>query len=293
MENHQTVVNALADCISVVEQNGIKIIKVEHPKASAAISLHGGHLLSFRPQGEKEVIWLSDKAEFSPEKAIRGGIPICWPWFGRIASPAHGFARTSQWHLVEHRENDQGVVVCLGLEETEKTLSIWPYVFQARLYIEISTTLKVTLDIHNTDDKPWHFSAALHSYFNLANIEQTITTGMGRVYSDSLQNGKVCQGEDELQLSDTVDRIYTQPESSIVINDAGNQRSIVIENQGDNAAVIWNPWKEGAATMGDMSDHGYQTMLCVESSYHSDNIAHGKTLQPGENHQLITKVSIK
>ncbi len=290
MKHYQPVIGALSDCISVVENNGIKIINVNHSKATASVSLHGAHVLSFKPAGQQEVLWLSEKAQFDHEKALRGGIPVCWPWFGRIASPAHGFARTSQWHLVEHKESDSGVIICLGLEESDETLAIWPYCFQVRLYVEVSDSLKVTLDVRNTDDKPWNFSGALHSYFNVADIAETAVTGMGQEYRDSLLQDKLCSGEKELTLSNTIDRVYTQPESEITIHDSSHNRSIVITNQGHNCAVIWNPWQQGAEAMADMADDGYQTMLCVESTYHAASLEQGKTLQPEENYRLVTEI---
>ncbi|WED20948.1 D-hexose-6-phosphate mutarotase [Vibrio sp. JC009] len=292
MEKHSSVVNALADCVTIVEREGAKIVSVQHEKAQAEIALHGAHVISFKPQGQEDVIWLSEKADFSPEKAIRGGIPVCWPWFGRVAAPAHGFARTSEWALIEHRETEEGVIVCLGLEENEETLAVWPHAFQARLYVEVSEKLKVTLDVTNTDDKEWKFSGALHTYFNIADIRESVTTGMGAEYIDSLQEGKICQGGAELQLTDTVDRVYTQPEELIKISDPKNSRTIEIRNSGDNSAVIWNPWAEGAAGMGDMQDNGWETMLCVESTLHAKSIEEGKILAPEESYQLVTEISV-
>lgn len=293
MENHHPVINPLSDCVSVIQRGELKVIQIAHPKATAEIALHGAHLLSFKPQGQQDVIWLSEKAEFNKEKAIRGGIPVCWPWFGRIAAPAHGFARTSEWYLVEHRESEQGVIVCLALEESEQSRAIWPFAFQARLYIEVSDSLKVTLDICNTDNKPWRFSGALHSYLNIADIAQSETTGMGPEYIDSLQDGKTCQGGSILQLTDTVDRVYTQPEEVIEVSDLQNKRIISVKNSGANSAVIWNPWLEGASAMADMQDSGYQTMLCVESAYHASSLETGKELQPDESYQLVTEIAVK
>ncbi len=292
MENYQPVIGALSDCVSVVENNGIKIVNISHTKATASVSLHGGHVISFKPAGQQDVIWMSDRAEFDHTKALRGGIPVCWPWFGRITFPAHGFARTSEWHLIEHRESDNGVIICLGLEENENTLAIWPYCFQVLLYVEVSDSLKVTLDIRNTDDKPWAFSGALHSYFNVADIMTTRVTGMGLEYSDSLLQGKRCSGEKELKFNSIVDRVYTQPEERIVIHDTNHNRSIVIKNQGHNCAVIWNPWQQGAQTMSDMTDNGYQTMLCVESTYHAASLQEGKWLQPEQNTLLVTEITL-
>lgn len=281
----------LSDNVTIVEKDGVKIVRVIHDKATAGIALHGGHVVSFTPAGKDDLIWMSDSAIFDGKAALRGGIPVCWPWFGRIAAPAHGFARTSEWMLVEHKENDHGVIVVLGLEATADTLAIWPYQFQARLYVEIGDALNVTLEVTNTDEKAWTFSGALHTYLNVGDISQTTTTGMGREYIDSLQNAKVCQGGEQLLLTDTIDRVYTAPEAQIKVADAKLNRTLTVENSGHNSAVLWNPWAAGAQSMADMPDDGYQTMLCVESTLHAPCLSAGKTLQPGESHQLITRLS--
>lgn len=279
----------LSDNVTIVEVDQVKVVRVIHEKATAGIALHGGHVISFKPEGQEDLIWMSEQAIFDGKAALRGGIPVCWPWFGRIAAPAHGFARNSEWTLLEHRENEHGVIIELGLMTSESTFSVWPHQFQAHLLVEISDELKVTLDVINTDEQPWTFSGALHTYLNVADIETAKTTGMGAEYIDSLLDNKVCQGGDELVLTDTIDRVYTKPES--VINIADGTRTISVENQGHNSAVLWNPWAAGAESMGDMQDDGYKTFLCVESTLHAPSLEQGKTLQPGERHQLITKIS--
>lgn len=283
----------LSDNVTIVEQDGVKIVRVIHEKATAGIALHGGHVVSFKSSGQDDLIWMSEQANFNGVAALRGGIPVCWPWFGRIAAPAHGFARTSEWSLVEHRENEDGVIISLGLQDSADTHAVWPHKFQARLNVEISETLKVTLDVVNTDDAPWTFSGALHTYLNVGDIEQTTTRGMGPEFIDGLQDAKICLGGETLELTDTIDRVYTQPESVISIQDNALSREISVTNEGHNSAVLWNPWAEGAQGMGDMQDDGYKTMLCVESTLHAASIEDGKTLQPGESHQLITTISAK
>ncbi|USD66054.1 D-hexose-6-phosphate mutarotase [Vibrio sp. SCSIO 43136] len=281
----------LSDCVTIVEKDQVKMVRVMHDKATAAVALHGGHVVSYTPAGQDDLIWMSTQAKFDGETALRGGIPVCWPWFGRIAAPAHGFARTTEWELVEHRENDNGVILELALFPSEETHDIWPHMFDARLFVEIGDELKVSLNVINIDDTPWTFSGALHTYLNIADITATKTTGMGLEYIDSLQAAKICQGGEELVLTDTIDRVYTQPEALIQVNDS--KRTISVENQGHNSAVLWNPWAEGAAGMGDMQDDGYKTMLCVESTVHAPTIEAGITLQPGERHQLSTVISAK
>ncbi|SJZ63529.1 Aldose 1-epimerase [Vibrio cincinnatiensis] len=282
---------ALSNCVTMVEKDNVKIVRIIHDKAVAGIALHGGHVLSFQPKGQPDLIWMSSDTLFDGKAALRGGIPVCWPWFGRIAAPAHGFARSTEWTLVEHRENEQGVMISLGLETSEQTLAIWPHHFQIRLLVEIRDTLQVTLEIINTDKKEWVFSGALHTYLNVGDIRQTETTGMGLEYLDNLNHGQKTAGTNSLVLTDTIDRVYTQPEAQIRVKDPVLNRTLLIKNHGHNSAVLWNPWSQGAQAMADMDNEGYQTMLCVESTWHANSLEEGKTLQPGERYQLSTTLS--
>lgn len=286
-------VTVLSDNVTIVQKDQVKIVRIIHDKAVAGISLHGGHVVSYQPADQQDLIWMSEEAIFDGKAALRGGIPVCWPWFGRIAAPAHGFARTSEWELVEHRENDQGVIVELALFPSEETHQIWPHMFDARLLVEVGSELKVTLKVINIDDQEWTFSGALHSYLNVGDILQAQTTGMGAEYIDSLQADKVCQGGNTLVLTDTIDRVYTQPEAVIEVADKVLERTLCIENHGHNSAVLWNPWAEGAQSMADMQDDGYKTMICVESTVHAPTIKQGITLQPGESYDLVTVISAK
>ncbi|WP_318401334.1 D-hexose-6-phosphate mutarotase [Photobacterium leiognathi] len=284
-----STVNALSDHVTVCEYQGISIIRVIHPLAEAGISLHGGHLIWFKPASEKDIIWLSENAEFDTQKAIRGGIPVCWPWFGKAGTPSHGFARTSQWTLQEHRENENGVIVSLQLEDNEETRALWPYKFNNVLTFEIGTELKVSLTSTNTDSQPWSYGGALHTYFDIADINNIEITGMGSTYLDSTQQGKACEGGDVLTFTSETDRVYTQPEATITINDKNNERNILVTNKGHNAAVIWNPWQELSISMGDMADNSFETMVCVESTIHQPSIE----LAPGQSHTLATTVVSK
>lgn len=283
----------LSDCVTIIEHDQVKMVRIIHDKATAAIALHGGHVVSFQPAGQDDLIWMSDAALFDGKAALRGGIPVCWPWFGRLAAPAHGFARTSEWQLLEHRENEHGVILVLGLSDSETTQAIWPYQFNLRLEVEVTEQLKVSLQVTNQDEKAWTFSGALHTYLNVGDVRQVKTTGMGSEYIDSLQDAKVCQGGETLVLTDTIDRVYTQPALQIEVQDPLLDRSLVVENSGHNSAVLWNPWAQGAAAMADMTDDGYQTMLCVESALHSPCLSAGQTLQPGESHTLTTTISVR
>ncbi|MEC6882397.1 D-hexose-6-phosphate mutarotase [Photobacterium piscicola] len=284
-----STINALSDAVTVCEYQGVKIIRIIHPMVEAGISLHGGHLLWFKPAGEKDVIWLSDNAEFDLTKAVRGGIPVCWPWFGKAGTPSHGFARTSEWTLSQHRENEHGVIVSLTLEDNQQTREIWPHKFHNQITFEMNAELKVSLSSTNTDTQPWSFGGALHTYFNIADINNISITGMGHTYLDSTQAGKACQGSDVLTFSAETDRVYTQPQPTILIADKNNQRTIAVTNDGDNAAVIWNPWQQLSISMADMANNSFETMVCVESTIHTPTIE----LQPGQSHTLATRIAIQ
>ncbi|MGF1861728.1 D-hexose-6-phosphate mutarotase [Photobacterium profundum] len=284
-----STINALSDAVTICEFQGVKIVRVIHNTAEAGISLHGGHLIWFKPAGDQDVIWLSEKAEFDTTKAIRGGIPVCWPWFGKAATPSHGFARNSQWTLKEHRENSNGVIISLMLEDSESTREMWPHKFKNELIFEIGTQLKVHLTSTNVDDHSWSYGGALHTYFTVADINTVDITGMGKNFSDSTKGGKAAEGNDTLVFTQEVDRVYTSPQEIIEINDKNNQRKIAVKNQGHNAAVIWNPWQDLSISMSDMADNSFETMVCVESTIHGKGIE----LAPGQSHTLSTLISVK
>lgn len=287
--NTLPTVAALSDAVTICEYQGIKIVRINHAQAEAAISLHGGHLVWFKPKGEDDVIWLSEKAEFDTTKAIRGGIPVCWPWFGKAAAPSHGFARNSEWTLHEHRENDNGVIIALTLCDSDATRAVWPHKFSNMLTFEIGTELTVSLTSTNNDDDAWSYSGALHTYFNVESIRETTISQMGSQYQDSTQSGQICQGGEQLSFNGEVDRVYTQPESTVMIHD-GNRRQIAVTNSGHNAAVIWNPWQALSESMADMADDSFETMVCVESTIHNSQSI---TLAPGESHTLTTQIQVK
>ncbi|WBA83304.1 D-hexose-6-phosphate mutarotase [Endozoicomonas sp. GU-1] len=272
--------------------NGLPILKIQSHECEAAISLHGGHLLQFKPTGHQDVIWLSKKAIFSPGKAIRGGVPVCWPWFGPVSAPSHGFARISPWQLLDHGENEQTVTIRLKLCTSEQTREIWPHDFSAVLTFTLGATLRIDLEMINTGERPWQWSGALHSYFNIAATTETWITGAGTSYLDSLQNGLPCNTSEALIINQPIDRIYTAPDATIAIHDRGNQRIIHVVNAGHNSAVIWNPWKETSRNMGDMNDDGYETMVCVEATRYAKDLASGALLMPGEKNILSTEISV-
>ena len=153
-------------------------------------------------------------------------------------------------------------------------------------------TLHIGLEMINTGESPWQWSGALHTYFNIAEATETWITGAGASYIDSLKNDRPCETSEALIINQSIDRIYTAPDETIAIHGQGNQRIIHVRNQGHNSAVIWNPWKELSRSMGDMSDDGYETMVCVEATRYAKDLASGSLLMPGEKQSLSTEISV-
>ncbi|MDO6579808.1 D-hexose-6-phosphate mutarotase [Photobacterium sp. 2_MG-2023] len=279
----------LSEHISLCRLDGVDIIRILHPECQAAISLFGGHLLSFQPQGHEDLIWMSEAADFSGKSALRGGIPVCWPWFGKVASPSHGFARSSVWELESFNDQQSHVTVTLTLHDSPKSRAIWPYRFHNRLHFEFDKTLKVQLTSTNTDQRPWLMSGALHTYLAVGDIMQTKLSGLGNEYLDGLANQQRLPTNGVLQFDDAVDRVYCRAEDTIYLEDPALFRRLRMHNHGHDSAVVWNPWQSGAAGMADMTPDGYTTMLCVESALAGQGIV----LEPGQSHNLSTEICVE
>lgn len=274
----------LSDYITICELDSLNVIRVIHPKATAAISLFGGHILSFQATGKEDAIWMSEKADFSATKAIRGGIPICWPWFGKAAEPSHGFARTSQWTLNEHRENDDGVLLSLTLQDSAETRAIWPHSFNLELLIEITDKLNVSLITTNTGKTTIQIGGALHSYLKVDDIGSIKISGLGHQY---IEHGETQASSGIAVFNQELDRIYIHPDKTVLIASPKRQHNLAISNCGHNAVVVWNPWQLLSASMSDMTLEGYRTMVCVESCNYDRSIM----LNAGEQHILSTTIS--
>ena len=247
------------------------------------IALHGAHVLSWIPAGASEHLFLSTRSIHAPGVAIRGGIPVIFPQFAALGTlPKHGFARTAMWQQVTPSPVS-GValaqdVALFEMRSTAATLALWPHAFLAQLRVILSAiTLELELTIHNTDDKPFLFTAALHTYLRVSQIADVGVQGLrGVYYRDSVTATSGClEVADVLRIKGEVDRIYQQAPALLEVDDT--TRRIRIEHQGFVDAVVWNPGEEGGAKMADMEECGYAHMLCVEGGVIVDPI----WLQPG------------
>lgn len=256
------VVTQISPYLSQRQVGELPAIIVSHPKVRAALTLQGAHLIAWQPSGEQPVLWLSDKSQFTPGKAIRGGVPICWPWFGPAGEPAHGFARNQPWTLSAHDENEDGVMLTLVLESNAQTLKLWPHEFTLIARFRLGQHCEIELEAHGDFDA----TAALHSYFTVSDISGVEVSGLGNSYIDKVNQGEIGSSNGKQRYPGRIDRIFTAAEDCSVINDPAAQRQIEVYHHHHSDVVTWNPGVELSCSMADMPNEGYKTMVCVETA---------------------------
>ncbi len=274
---------------------GLPQVCISNNFATATISLHGAHLLSFIPRNQKDLLWVSDKSLFTTDRAIRGGIPICWPWFNAHPTdadkPSHGFARLSEWTVVSTKSLPDGATkISFELQSNDKTMQLWPYDFRAEYSVTVGDKLKVALTTHNTGRDAFTITSALHTYFSISNIENVTIHGLeNSPFMDSLT--------DQIEIEDMpliidreIDRVYLAHSGDCLIEDTGLQRKIRIGKQGSKSSVVWNPWIEKSERMSDFGNDEYKSMLCVESTNTHSDIIH---IMPNQSHTLSATISSK
>jgi glucose-6-phosphate 1-epimerase len=264
---------------------GYPVFEVAHPKCTARVALHGAHVMSWKPVDEEEVLYLSPDAVFKEGKAIRGGIPVCWPWFNAHPTnpemPAHGIARTRFWELVEAGESGDGVVLKFGMSD-----GIW----NASVTVKAGAELEVILETRNPNEIPIVVSGALHSYFAVSDIEQVRVVNLeGADYLDTVGTPTMRNQKGALGFGSEVDSIYDSSSSLLLVDDLSG-RTILIEKGGSPSTVVWNPWAEKSAAMGDMPDDGYLKFCCVEAAIANDKAV---IVMPGASHVLSTRISVE
>lgn len=285
------------ELVFTCNETGMTLLSVENANAKACFTLQGAHLLRWKPANTtEEVIWLSEQAVFSEGKSIRGGIPLCWPWFGAHPQqganwPAHGFARTSLWGIVATQSLDEGATrIQFALLPNAQTEAMWPSGARVFYNVTIGRRLELELITQNKGDQPVHISQALHSYFQVGDVQQVKLHGLSNTeYLDKLAGFERKRQQGVVTINQEVDRIYLDTANDCVIEDERWQRNIVIIKCGSHSTVVWNPWREIAEKMADMGQHGYQSMLCVESANAADDAV---VVAPGKAHHLWVQYEV-
>ena len=278
----------------VVGNGGLSKVLVTSPEAEGEIYLHGAHITSWKPTGKDEVLFLSSKSLWKDGHAIRGGVPICFPWFGAKAddpsAPAHGFVRTKEWQLESTVHADEGTIVSMFTESDQGTKRWWPAQFRLAFRVTFGHDLKLELVVTNTGNQPLRFEEALHAYHRVGNIQNARVRGLqGLTYIDKTDSNKRKSQDGDIAVVSETDRVYLDTTSAIELDDPALRRRANVAKENSRTTVIWNPWVEKAHAMADFGDDEWTQMICIESSNVGDFAV---DLPPGGQHAMKAIVRV-
>ncbi|MBN1398484.1 MAG: D-hexose-6-phosphate mutarotase [Bacteroidetes bacterium] len=281
----------------ISEHGGLPVAVINNEFAQTLVSIYGAHVLSFQPKNFSEVLWTSSKSMFEEGIPIRGGIPVCFPWFGPHSSdpekPQHGFARLQMWKITGTSSLPGGETqICLNLQQNPESQKLWPFSFLAEMIITAGTSLNVAFKCTNTGGEKFSCSDALHSYFTVSDIANIRIKGLkGTSYYNGIAASATSKQNDEyLNIEKEENRRYVDTTAECIIEDSGLSRKIRVAKTGSRVTVVWNPGAENSKKITDMPDDGYKSMVCVEAVNAYDDIV---TIQPKESHTLTTSIEVE
>ncbi len=271
---------------------GLTRAVITTPEAAGELYLQGAHVTQWTPAGASPVLFLSSRTAYAPGKAIRGGVPVIFPWFGNreggLPGPAHGFARSSVWKVQE--TSDSGVT--LALEPTEQARTLGFGGLSALFRASFGKTLHMELEVRNASKEPAQYEEALHTYFSISDIADVWVTGLENTsYVDKTDGFQIKQQSAEpLRIAKETDQVHMDTSSTCVVHDPAMKRRIVVEKTGSLSTVVWNPWIEKTKAMSDMHPEEWRRMICVESANAGKNAVH---LAPGAAHTLTVTIRVE
>lgn len=271
--------------------NGLDYVEVNTALCQARIFLQGAQIDYFQPVGKPPLLWVSSADDYQPGNGIRGGVPVCWPWFGMSSEanfPQHGFARTRIWALESVEMRNQLVDLRFSLKISEQDKIYWPHNTEVSVLFTLGDTLSISLVNTNSSDETVTLTQALHSYFPIEDIHQLKASGFsGSKYIEFAQ-GPYPQNTDEVLFDRETDRVYTDLGPVQLLHTP--QGTIEVSRENSQSAVLWNPWIEKSQRLGRFNPEDYLTMVCLEAA----NVLEDKVvLAPGETHSLVTHIRWK
>ena len=287
---------AITDIVRFEEgAGGLSRMTVQARGGAAEIYLHGAHVTAFTPDDGDPVLWVSEASEFQNGKPIRGGVPVCFPWFGAHPSdpamPSHGFVRLREWNVDSVSQLDAGAVeIRLSFEPDSRERELFPNPFRLTHIVTVSDTLSMKLEAVNTGSRPLMFTEALHSYFSISDIRIVEATGLDKTrYIDRLlETDLPLVQKGAIRFTAETDRPYIDTEAACVIEDVQKGRSIRIEKRGSQTTVVWNPWIAKSRRMPDFGNDEWTSMLCIETA---NAVKNAITLAPGASHTMEATIS--
>jgi len=274
-----------------------EVIRVSTPLAEAELYPSGAHLAKWTPSGQRPVLFLSPRSLFTPGKAIRGGVPIIFPWFGPRSdgSPgaAHGFARTMEWTKESQRTLDDGKVeIAMVLAASDATRVLFDASFHLRFRVTIGSELEMALETTNDGPEPFTFEEALHTYLAVGDVRETTITGLeGTLYIDKADGfRRKTLGSEAIRLDRETDQMHLHTSATCTLHDPVWNRRIVVEKRGSASTVVWNPWIEKTLGMSDMAPDSWTKMVCVETANVGENSIQ---LAPGATHSMSATIRVE
>ena len=281
--------------VESVKLDELNCWRISTDHAELLIAQQGAQVISYQRKGEQPLIWPNDAALFKHGKAVRTGVPVCWPWFGNLArnpdsvqamrtgtdeASAHGLVRTLDWELLGIENVGSHVkAVFTAPQAARGELPGWPHKVEVKLSVVLGEALEITLHSRNLDDHPVSLSQALHSYFAVSDVRQASVECLGGLtYIETLDGWQPRQQAGALGFAGETDRIYLNTPAQVSFVDPNWKRRVTLSTTGSKSAVVWNPWTERAAALVDMADDGWQGMLCIETANVWDDVV---TLAPG------------
>ncbi|MDC0423415.1 D-hexose-6-phosphate mutarotase [Methylophilaceae bacterium] len=280
------------------EADGLQFIEIDNSLAVGRIALQGGHVDWWRPKSAKQdVLWRSSNARYEKGRSIRGGVPICWPWFGKHPTDgsfcAHGFARVIPWKLLESVQLKNGATkIVLTMIPTEAVTKQLTYSFELILTIVVGESLYLNLETTNLSDNPFVISEGYHTYFYISDIENIKITGLeNSVYTDKIDNFSRGIENNSITFNREFDRVYSNTSNDCYIEDESFNRVITIKKSNSNSTVVWTPWQEKALAMGDMGEKNeWRRMVCLETANLLENSV---VIYPKLSHSIATEYSVQ
>ena len=274
--------------------NGLARVVITSASAQGEMYLHGAHVTSWKPAGHDEVLFVSTKSRWGEGQAIRGGIPICFPWFrGKTDdphAPAHGVVRTTTWQLESIVETDAGVAVTMFIESGEQTRRWWPGEFRLVYRATFGSELRLELICTNTGKAPMRFEEALHTYNRVQDVANARLQGLDATsFLDNTDSNKKKAQLGDVIITAQMDNAYLETQSPVDLIDPGMRRHIRLDKTNSRTTVVWNPWSNGAAKMQDLGDGEWERFLCVEASNIMESAV---TLEPGREHRMAAVISV-
>lgn len=286
-----------------VELDQLTCWRIRVAGSELLVAQQGAQILSYRQDEQPPLIWLSPDAAYQRGQSVRGGVPVCWPWFGDLRrnpqavqahyqleqAPAHGLVRALEWELLGIEEEDDAVILRFAYDTRNQPLEGWPRDAGLTFVVRLAQDLGMSLETHNRGDTPLTLSQALHSYFAVSDVRQVSVEGLQACrYIDTLQDWQELRQQDALVFDAETDRIYLDTAARLSIVDPGWGRRIHLDARGSRSAVLWNPWIDKARRLSQFPDDAWQNMLCIETANVLEDVVQ---LNAGERHRLELRLS--